>query len=77
MERFSREVTMYSKLERLLDLFKLKKPKALSIELWSEFQNSLIEKLKDKLFPEHITTKQYVQILDSIIDAKKPPRSSR
>lgn len=64
MERFSKEVTKYSNTERLLDLFKIKKPLGLSIELWSDFQKSLIEKLKDKLFPAHMKTEDYENILD-------------
>lgn len=64
MERFSKEVTKYSNAEKLVDLFKVKKPEALSINNWAEFQESLIDRLKSKLLPAHMKAEDYVNILD-------------
>ena len=65
MERFSREVTKYSNTEKLVDLFKVRKPEALSISNWAEFQESLNDRIKSKLLPARMKTEDYVNILNS------------
>lgn len=62
--RLSREVTRYSKVANLVDLFKLKKPKALPLEIWTAFQESLNEQIQINLIPTHINAAGFINILE-------------
>lgn len=64
MKRFSEEVTTYSNADKLVDLFKLKKPEGLSHESWTKFQESLNSQMQNKLLPKHMNAADFVKILE-------------
>lgn len=66
MAKFSKEVTWYTRIEKLVDFYKLEKPEALSIELWSNFKKLVIEMLTKQLLPRYSDDyEQLVAILDA------------
>jgi len=64
MARLSKEITGFSSTEKLVDFFKLQKPEALSNELWTGFQHSLVAQLKTRLLKPYMHAEEYVSILD-------------
>ncbi|WP_146156624.1 hypothetical protein [Nitrosomonas nitrosa] len=65
MAKLSNVITKYTKVVKLVDFFKIEKPKALSNELWSDIEESLTESLINNLLPTYIKDKEFVAILDT------------
>ncbi|WP_211474645.1 hypothetical protein [Collimonas humicola] len=65
MATFSKEVTRYSKTEKLIDFFKLKKPEALSHQSWTEFQKSLNAQIQNNLLPIYANEADFISILEN------------
>lgn len=71
MARFSTEVTRYTNTDKLIDLFKLKKPDALPQQSWAEFQVSLRDRIQAALLPLNASTANILNVLDSKNSALK------
>lgn len=67
VERLSKELTRYSSVDTIVDLYKLKRPELLSQESWSAFQDSLKHELKNRLFSRYTTVAELISILDKKI----------
>jgi hypothetical protein len=59
----SKESASYNSIGKLIDLYKIDKPKHLSLELWDKFQEALATEINNKFIPKYVKEEELADLL--------------